>query len=72
MERKEYWEVTDDELNSGASETMGTAGMMTLSGAAGDAAVSDAEPDIRVCAGGKCRHRTASPDRYRKRHAGFQ
>ncbi len=60
MERKEYWEVTDDELNSGASETMGTAGMMTLSGAAGDAAVSDAEPDIRVCAGGKCRHRTAS------------
>lgn len=44
-ERKEYWEVTDDELNSGASETMGTAGMMTLSGAAGDAAVSDAEPD---------------------------
>ena len=44
-ERKEYWEVTDDELNSGASETMGTAGMMTLSGAAGDATVPDAGPD---------------------------
>lgn len=37
LDRKEYWEVTDDELKSGSSETMGTAGMMTLSGAAKDA-----------------------------------
>ncbi|MDE6363141.1 MAG: hypothetical protein K2L86_02575, partial [Lachnospiraceae bacterium] len=34
MERKEYWEVTDDELESGSSENMGTARMMTLSGSA--------------------------------------
>ncbi len=33
--RKEYWEVTDDELNSGSSENVGTAGAITLSGSAG-------------------------------------
>ena len=45
LERKEYWEVTEEELKSGSSENVGTAGMMTLSGAAGDSAVPDVEPD---------------------------
>ncbi len=36
-ERKDYWEVTEEELKSGASENMG---MMTLSGAAGEEAMS--------------------------------
>lgn len=45
LERKEYWEVTEEELKSGSSENMGTAGMMTLSGAAGDSAVPDVEQD---------------------------
>lgn len=35
-ERKEYWEVTDDELKSASSENMGTAGMMTLGGSVGE------------------------------------
>ena len=31
--RKEYWEVTDDELNSGSSENVGTAGVVYFSSA---------------------------------------
>lgn len=42
-ERKEYWEVTDDELKSGSSETIGTAGMMTLSGSTGEGTASAGE-----------------------------
>ena len=45
LERKEYWEVTEEELKSGSSENVGAAGMMTLSGAAGDTAVPDVEQD---------------------------
>lgn len=45
LERKEYWEVTEEELKSGSSENVGAAGMMTLSGAAGDSAVPDVEQD---------------------------
>lgn len=44
-ERKEYWEVTDDELKSGSSETIGTAGMMTLSGSTGEGTASAGEAD---------------------------
>lgn len=44
-ERKEYWEVTDDELKSGSSETIGTAGMMTLSGSTKEGAASAGEAD---------------------------
>lgn len=42
-DRMQYWEVTDDELKSASSETMGTAGMMTLSGSAGEETTSDEE-----------------------------
>lgn len=42
-DRMEYWEVTEEELKSGSSETMGTAGMMTLSGSAGRETTSDEE-----------------------------
>lgn len=42
-DRMQYWEVTDEELKSGSSETMGTAGMMTLSGSAGGETTSDEE-----------------------------
>lgn len=42
-DRMQYWEVTDEELKSGSSETMGTAGMMTLSGSAGRETTSDEE-----------------------------
>ncbi len=42
-DRMEYWEVTEEELKSGSSETMGTAGMMTLSGSAGGETTSDEE-----------------------------
>lgn len=42
-ERKEYWEVTDDELKSASSENSGTAGMMTLSGSAGEGSASAGE-----------------------------
>ena len=45
-ERKEYWEVTDDELKSGSSETIGTAGMMTLSGSTGEGTASAGEADV--------------------------
>lgn len=51
-ERKQYWEVTDDELKSSSSENMGTAGMMTLSGSVGegtesggDAGTEEPEPE---------------------------
>lgn len=40
-DRKAYWEVTDDELKSSSPDS--TAGMMTLSGAAGDAPAPDGE-----------------------------
>lgn len=40
-DRMQYWEVTDEELKSGSSENMGTAGMMTLSGSAGGETTSD-------------------------------
>jgi len=40
-DRMEYWEVTEDELKSGSSETIGTAGIMTLSGSVGEEATSD-------------------------------
>lgn len=56
-ERKEYWEVTDDELKSGSSETIGTAGMMTLSGStkegtasAGEAGAERSEPKEEMSA----------------------
>lgn len=45
IERKEYWEVTDDELKSGSSETIGTAGMMTLSGSTKEGTASAGEAD---------------------------
>jgi len=45
-ERKEYWEVTDDELKSGSSETIGTAGMMTLSGSTGEGTASAGEAGV--------------------------
>lgn len=40
-DRMEYWEVTEDELKSGSSETIGTAGIMTLSGSVGGETTSD-------------------------------
>lgn len=40
-DRMEYWEVTEDELKSGSSETIGTAGIMTLSGSIGEETTSD-------------------------------
>ena len=46
VERKEYWEVTEDELKSGSSESMGTVGVMTLSGSAGEGAVSGAKDEL--------------------------
>lgn len=45
-ERKEYWEVTDDELKSGSSENMGTSGMMTLGGSAGGETESGGKTDL--------------------------
>lgn len=47
-ERKEYWEVTDDELKSSSSENMGTAGMMTLSGSVGEGTVLGEEADTET------------------------
>lgn len=45
-ERKEYWEVTDDELKSGSSENMGTSGLMTLGGSAGGETESGGKTDL--------------------------
>jgi len=45
-ERKEYWEVTDDELKSGSSENIGMTGMMTLGGSAGGETESGGEADL--------------------------
>ncbi len=44
-ERKEYWEVTDDELKNSSSETVATAGIMTLSGSVGDGTVPNEGAD---------------------------
>lgn len=50
VDRKEYWEVTDDEMNSSSSGNMGTSGMMTLSGSVDGEAVSDEKADTEETA----------------------
>lgn len=62
VERKEYWEVTDDELKSGSSENAGTSEMLTLSGSAGDGTVPGEESAGFDAMGGRA-NQTVQNDR---------